>query len=543
MSSLRKLRPLLYPLALLALPLLSGCPEGDDDSAPPPPPSFCEQHGWLERDWSDGPYGELRHQLADDFTVNQLDGSEWNLRDHWTGCETYIFLTDRRYPSASDDSRLWNEGVSELIAGSPRNTHYFFISDRSESTTDQVMADLADQVAQDLGSLSDEDFAWWSERIHLVADHVSSVNGWVERMLEGVGYFYGFGIDREQRLRLLGNFADVERSDPGADWPWSNNIAYAAHEARSWNFLGDRHAALAAEEGVTIVTAWTGEVLAEVVEKEVTFPDASTLAGFDTLEIDLTMDCPDPEGGEFGSCGAWDYLSHVYLLDPDGETWWELARFITTYHREGRYLVDATPMLTRLAAGGVQTLKFDISPPWNPQAYLTQMDFRFSDRGKGYRPTEATYLWGSRGLDSGYNEAREPVQVSIPAAAKRVEVWAVISGHGMDTGNCAEFCNHQHEFSVGEQSWLVEHDTVGEAMGCVDAIEQGMVPNQGGTWWFGRGGWCPGQQVDPDVFDVTGAVTPGETVTVSYRALLGGNSSIPDNSGNIKLTSYLVVYE
>jgi hypothetical protein len=124
-----------------------------------------------------------------------------------------------------------------------------------------------------------------------------------------------------------------------------------------------------------------------------------------------------------------------------------------------------------------------------------------------------------------------------------VELWAVITGHGMDAGNCAEFCRHQHEFSIGEQSWLVDHDLVGQNMGCIDAIDQGMVPNQGGTWWFGRGGWCPGQQVDPDVFDVTDAATPGETITVSYRALLSGNPSIPDNSGNIKLSSYLVVYE
>ena len=80
-------------------------------------------------------------------------------------------------------------------------------------------------------------------------------------------------------------------------------------------------------------------------------------------------------------------------------------------------------------------------------------------------------------------------------------------------------------------------------MGCVAEIENGTVPNQGGTWWFGRGGWCPGQQVDADVFDVTDAVSPGSTVTVGYQAMLNGSSNIPDGSGNIVLSSYLVVYE
>jgi hypothetical protein len=69
-----------------------------------------------------------------------------------------------------------------------------------------------------------------------------------------------------------------------------------------------------------------------------------------------------------------------------------------------------------------------------------------------------------------------------------------------------------------------------------------MVPNQGGTWWFGRGGWCPGQQVDPWVVDVTADVTPGETVTLSYEGKLNGNTP-PDNAGKIRMNSWLVIYE
>ena len=531
---------------LLCLVLALGCqPESDDDDSADEPeePSYCEELGLLEREWHEGPYGELRHDVADDFTLDLIDGTEWNLRDNFTGCDNYVFMTDRRHRSDSNNESIWSDGVADLIERSPPNVHYFFISERSESGTAQTMADFADLVDQDLASLSDDERAWWADRIHLVEDHLNEVNGYVERVLEGIGYFYNFGIDREQRIRNLGSFADVQRYIGGDGWPWENNLAYAAYEPRAWNFLGDRNAALAAEEDVTIVTAWTGEVLAEKVDKEVVFPDAATLAGFDTLEIDLNMDCADSEAAEFGNCGPWDYLSHIYLLDPDGETWWELARFITTYHREGRYLVDATPMLTRLAAGGAQTLRFDISPPWNPQAYLTQMDFRFSNRGKGYRPTQSTFLWGTRGFNSGYNEAREPVEVTVPESAKRVEIWAIITGHGMDTGNCAEFCRHQHEFSIGDESWLVDHDRVGQDMGCVDAIDEGMVPNQGGTWWFGRGGWCPGQQADPDVIDVTDSVAPGSTITVNYQAMLNGSMTIPDGSGNIVLTSYLVVYE
>ena len=40
-----------------------------------------------------------------------------------------------------------------------------------------------------------------------------------------------------------------------------------------------------------------------------------------------------------------------------------------------------------------------------------------------------------------------------------------------------------------------------------------------GTWLYGRDGWCNGRPVTPWSADVTKATVPGETVTLSYRAL------------------------
>ena len=83
---------------------------------------------------------------------------------------------------------------------------------------------------------------------------------------------------------------------------------------------------------------------------------------------------------------------------------------------------------------------------------------------------------------------------------------------------------------------------MGQNEGCIGEIENGMTPNQGGTWWFGRGGWCPGQQVEPYVVDVTGDVTAGQTATISYKAMVN-DSPPPDNAGNIRMVSYLVIHE
>lgn len=43
----------------------------------------------------------------------------------------------------------------------------------------------------------------------------------------------------------------------------------------------------------------------------------------------------------------------------------------------------------------------------------------------------------------------------------------------------------------------------GSPLGCTTWVKDGAVPNEYGTWLYGRGGWCDGLQVDPWRTDVT----------------------------------------
>ena len=499
----------------------------------------CEGLGLPKAEFNtEGPFGKFRHNLTDDFTFYPLNGDPWTLSENWTGCDVYVFIPNAKPNSQLDATSIWNRDLDNLVQQSPRNVHYFFMA-----TSGSAMASLEamqERVDNLLATLPESEATFWSERLHVAGGAAVSFPGWLGQAFQGPSYMYGLAIDRHQRLRLNGSFADVYRynaelNNAGA-WPWEANMAYAVHEVRQYNFEALRDAELATQENVTIVTAWE--------EEEVVFPDAETMAGFDTLEIDLFMDCPDPELGEFGNCGAWDYLSHIYMeTSADPQEWTEIARFITTYHREGRYFVDATGLLPYFAEGGTLKLKFDASS----QSYRTTMHFRLRNTGKGYRPTEIHKLWGAGGggigFGSGYSDSMEDQTVAIPDGAKRVEIWVLLTGHGMaDPYNCAEFCNHQHFFGVNGTPFAKTHDMVGDQMGCVTQIENGMVPNQGGTWWFGRGGWCPGQQVDPFIGDATEAAPAGSTATITYTAKLNGQA-VPDGSGNMRLSSWLVIYE
>jgi hypothetical protein len=62
------------------------------------------------------------------------------------------------------------------------------------------------------------------------------------------------------------------------------------------------------------------------------------------------------------------------------------------------------------------------------------------------------------------------------------------------------------------------------------------------NWWYGRDGWCPGEEVTPHVWDVTSLVTPGSMATVTYQGQYGGATPPSGGTGNIVLTSYLVTY-
>jgi len=493
-----------------------------------------------------GPFGLLRHDLAADFAVPLTDGSVWQLSDHYSGCESYVFIPSGRVSSSLDATSIWERDLEGLIGEhAPRNAHYFFVATRSVEEAHGEIAAMQERVEAALAALGEADRSWWSDRLHVVTRHRSNLAGWLGPMLDGQGAI-GFAIDRQQRIRLLGILADVHRYraelEAAGEWPFEENMAYARYEVDHYNYEARREEHLAAQPDVTIITPWEGDVLAEVVETTVDFPSAEVMAGFDTLEIDLTMDCADPTQGELGNCGPWDYLSHIYLLDEDSQSWLELARFITPFHRAGRYLVDATPLLVQLREGGPRQLRFEASPPWNPQAYLTRMQLRFSNQGKGLSPAEATFLFAGGPFSSTYNDAYQPIDVPISAGAQKVELWALITGHGAEAYSCAEFCDHQHELTVNGVSHTKRHEEVDDPEACIGHLETGVVPNQGGDWWYGRGGWCPGEQVDPWVVDVTGDVTPGQTATVSYRGLLSGQAP-PDNAGSIRMTSYLVVYE
>ncbi len=538
---------------LLALLVLTSCnagskdaPSKDSDDSDVVPQSVCAAQGLSEHPWDTvGPYGEHRHDVAAD-AILPLGDAGWTLSENWTGCDTLMFVTDTLPVSDLNPVSVWGSDLDALLEDSPKNVQWFFVSRQEGPDAKAAIGGMQTQLDAVLAGMKKADRAWWTDRVHVVTKPAGKLDGWVGSVIaSGIGTG-GFAIDRHQQLRGLGSFSDVTRSNASDKWPWDNNLAMAARDARYLDKQSEQQDVLDAQVA-TVVPMWTGEVIQEFAEMDVTLPDATTMAGFDTFQIEVDMRCPDPTkaevgNSEVGNCGAWDYLAHLWLQEDDG-SWTELSRFITSYHRETHWVTDATPMLAVLKAGGTRHFKWEWAPSWNVQPTETRLNLRFSNAAKGMHPTTTTHLFSGGSWNSHYNEAREPMVVPIPAGAKKVELWSVISGHGSSPADqCAEFCNHQHEFTVNGATHLAEFPEAKLNEGCVSELKNGATPNQWGTWWFGRGGWCPGQQVNPIVFDVTTEATAGQDATILYRGLFKGVTP-NDNGGDIVLNSWLVVYE
>ncbi len=279
------------------------------------------------------------------------------------------------------------------------------------------------------------------------------------------------------------------------------------------------------------------------------------------IEFSLYNDCINQILPEFTSQELCENAGHRW--DDGGEDsspsckgkWnrvWkaEVGRYITAYNREGRYISDVTPMLGVLKNENINEFNY-----WQPNAYGLTIKLFFWNENKEYTPVGAEYLHGAtRKFNLDYNNifgSENPFSYNVTDNTEKVEIVTFFTGHGHSSTdeNCAEFCNHQHEFTInGNTLDLLEHPNGGTPYGCYNRVHEGVSANQYGTWVYGRAGWCPGQDVEYNRIDITDESSIGEN-RLSYRGLYQGEEydpSVTDADGylpEIKLRMWVITYE
>ena len=470
--------------------------------------------------------------------------SIWNFQTQWNGNESYIFIT--LGPSSS--STLWSSSaIDDLLEDSPDNVHYFFLS--NNNTYFQDVRDKKGEIDLILLGMSEEEQSHWKKHLHFIPNKCDSHS---QDFVEAVCDVRAIGIDRFQRWKEIGYLGNPANFS-------GTYISYLAHEATYYNY--EYNALHEPDLDYTEVTVFEREHYtggwASSISQLVEFPSNVELNNYSRMSVELLRGCPDSNMNySDAGCDDYDRIAHMHICEEDGSGCHEISRWITPFDRQPHSLTDITPFISFIRPGGVKMVKFQ-ELGW-PNSLLT-LKFRFynDESSPEVSPKEFVPAWnGTVQFNPDYGSNRPLVVFSVPENAVKVEFVSYITGHGWGSAgcyNCAEFCNSRHDFTVngGTGNFSKAHPSASDNNYCMEleTIVQGVVPNQYGTWGYGRAGWCPGMDVAPYIVDVTSYVDIGEENVIDYDAcrVVGNNCVAPpvcQGDGycpEIAMSSYLII--
>ena len=486
-----------------------------------------------------------------------------------------------------------------FLEKSPNNVHYFFVSDRTSFTSD---INTIKQIYDDLlETLPEEQANHWRKHLHFVPNKVSGFNNWLTEALQGRR---AIGIDRFQRIREVGYLGNPASFT-------GTFVSYIAHEAVYYNSEWDN--LFEDESTYDEITVWDREHYtggwASTISSPVTFPTDEELSTYSGMSVELLRGCPDSNMNySDAGCDDYDRIARMFVCQgqcyettyygnadeatcTDGGNLWdaeqgicysitynelsenectdnftmtwdlnreceEVARWVTPFDRQPHHLTDISPFIAHIRPGGTKLVKFQESG-W-PNSLLT-LKFRFyHNTDNSVTPKEYIPIWtGTVLFNPDYDDNRPPTVFDIPSNATKVEFVSYITGHGWGNGtcyNCCEFCNSKHIFTVngGVHEFENSYPEASSSNHCMslEMIAEGTVPNQYGTWGYGRAGWCPGLDVEPNITDITDYIAIGDENIIDYSACrVSGNSCVtPPTCGTcgycpeVAFSSYIIIY-
>lgn len=492
-------------------------------------PDADEQENNLE----EGPYGILFGETAGDFTL-PLETGEWNFAKNRSESDNYIFIFYRA--SNSESKTIWKSSLINLFDNSPENTNYFFLVDGNSDVFEERITQIKENIKSSLEIAGGPEM---KKRIHITTKPAREIDSWFKEWLAEYSAFF-LGIDRFQKIRAGGSFHSWESSslDPKFEFIYKEAEFYNyEHELKTFlDSNKDNSVVIKGLDGLKFPDeGWIKDLFFTV--------DIPEFSKKGKLFISLEQICESQKSCE------WDRLQHLFLCDDENSDNCptEIGRWITTYGRSGKWLTEITALFPLFEKPGKYKFKFTVAG----DQYINYLDLVFVEDGLTEKPAAILPLFaGTKPFDETYNDQWEEITPQIPESFSKILILAYITGHGngSEQANCAEFCKFESVFYVNGTPFEIDFDNAGTSRGCFDLVKEGTVPNQYGSWPFGRAGWCPGQDVKLITIDVTEKIKKGEPNIFSYGAFLNGKTYTPvitDPSGyraEIPLSSYLVIY-
>ncbi|XP_072020016.1 uncharacterized protein [Amphiura filiformis] len=282
--------------------------------------------------------------------------------------------------------------------------------------------------------------------------------------------------------------------------------------------------------------------------RTVKMPKLTEIQKYKKVELDAYLSCP---GTTDGTCPPWDHIMSLYVCcdNTSALCGMELGRWITPFRRRiGHWLTNITPLIPLLTSDTCTfTMKLDAwwAEPWKPSLNIRFSEYNRNPDASDMYPYKVVPLFQGGTFNKSYNTQYKPIDFTVPTQVSKVEIVAIITGHGSDENGCGEFCPTSHHFVVNAKHENVKNfSTAGTLLGCaVGKPITGVEPNEHGTWLYGRNGWCNGRQVDPWVIDITMQLDSQSNNVTYYGWYQGTDPDPKEEPGYIVMYSYLVYYK
>ena len=268
------------------------------------------------------------------------------------------------------------------------------------------------------------------------------------------------------------------------------------------------------------------------------FPSANTAVR--QIKLKVKFGCPDSM-----RCADWDYDDHITIRRKGGKKGasqdYEIGRMLTPYGGAfGKdwtfeWEVDVTDfsMLLRDSVeieynhtgyepnkdrGWSITLDFEIvkgKPAWEPIAIQKIYDGSFS------------YGDSSNSIE----KALKPVVFDTQKQAGFARLRVVQTGHGMDAPDgCGEFCSKYRELWYDGK--MIDKRSIWKTCG-----DNPLYP-QAGTWIYNRANWCPGNLMQPDIYDLNIESGKQHTLDINMQNYISSKPSATE-----VISAYLIQYK
>lgn len=227
------------------------------------------------------------------------------------------------------------------------------------------------------------------------------------------------------------------------------------------------------------------------------------LDNFSEVYLHVNLECPT------GGCDPWDQPAKVIILKGDES--YELARYITPFGVAcGGWEWDISDFRS-LLVDKVDWVSY--IQVWGASGWLLTMELELVEGTPEYAFTKVDKLWTEDNWvygDPGIPDEFPDMQINVDQVTEKAKIRMTMTGHGQaNTDNAAEFAEFTHHV------WVNGEETFEQHLWKNDCDENACSP-QSGTYLYSRAGWCPGQDVQPWEWDMSGHFTPGEEINLGF---------------------------